>query len=247
MSGTSRTPRVALVTGASTGLGETLAGFLGDRGWRLVLTARTEPDLTAVAKKVAGSGTDVLAIAGDVGDPAHRRRLADGAASLGGLDWLVNNASQMGVSPIRPLLDHPDGVFEAVLRTNVVAPLALAQLVAPLLRERRGLLVNLSSEAAVDVFPCAGIYGASKAALDQASRIMAAETEDVGITFVDPGGMRTRGYEQAEPGFDLSGVPGPEVTLPFWDWLLDRSASEVNGRRYLAQQAGWITGPDTAP
>jgi len=246
MSTTLPTPRVALVTGASTGLGETLAGFLGERGWRLVLTARTERDLAAVAEEVAGSGTDVLAIAGDVGDPAHRRRLAEGAETLGGLDWLVNNASQMGVSPIRPLLDHPDGVFEAVLRTNVVAPLALAQLVVPLLRRRGGLLINISSEAATGAFPCAGIYGASKAALDQASRIMALEAEGVGVTSVDPGDMRTRGYEQAEPGADLSGVPGPEATLLFWTWLLERSASQVNGRRYLAQQAPWTAGPDGA-
>ncbi|MEU3136261.1 SDR family oxidoreductase [Streptomyces sp. NPDC007027] len=237
-----RTPsRVALVTGASTGLGETLAEFLADAGWRLVLTARTEADLAAVAKRLTDRGATVLAVAGDVGDAEHRERLIAEAGSLGRLDWLVNNASQMGVSPIRPLLDHPVDTFEKVLRTNVVAPVALAQLALPLLRESRGLVVNLSSEAAVDVFPCAGIYGASKAALDQASRIIAAELADtgVGVTSVDPGGIRTRGYAEAEPGFDLTGVPTPDVTLPFWKWLVETSSAEVSGRRYLAQAGPW--------
>ncbi|WP_432078454.1 SDR family NAD(P)-dependent oxidoreductase [Streptomyces sp. YPW6] len=237
-----RTPsRVALVTGASTGLGETLAEFLADAGWRLVLTARTEADLAAVAKRLTDRGTTVLAVAGDVGDAEHRERLIAEAGSLGRLDWLVNNASQMGVSPIRPLLDHPVDTFEKVLRTNVVAPVALAQLALPLLRESRGLVVNLSSEAAVDVFPCAGIYGASKAALDQASRIIAAELADtgVGVTSVDPGGIRTRGYAEAEPGFDLTGVPTPDVTLPFWKWLVGTSSAEVSGLRYLAQAGPW--------
>lgn len=233
--------RVALVTGASTGLGETLAEFLSGREWDVVITSRTAADLTAVAERLAGTGGKVVALAGDVGDPAHRMRLISAAARLGRLDWLVNNASQMGVSPIRPLLDHPLEAFDAVLRTNVVAPLALAQLALPLLRESGGLVVNLSSEAAVEVFPCAGIYGASKAALDQASRIIAVELagSGAGVTFVDPGGMRTRGYAQAEPGFDLSGVPYPDVTLPFWTWLLDRTADEVNGRRYQAQHGAW--------
>lgn len=239
MTGTAH--RVAMVTGASTGLGETLAGFLAQRGWDLVLTARTDADLQRVAADLSASGSAVTALAGDVADADHQRRLIAAAADLGGLDWLVNNASQMGVSPIRPLLEHPPEVFETVLRTNLVAPLALARLAVPLLRERRGLLVNVSSEAAVDVFPCAGVYGASKAGLDQASRIMAAEIEDVGVMLVDPGGMHTRGYEEAEPGADLSGVPGPEVTLPFWTWLLDRSADEVRGLRYLAQEGPWAT------
>lgn len=239
-----RTPsRVALVTGASTGLGETIAEFLGGAGWQLVLTARTESDLTAVAKRLTDRGVTVVAVAGDVGEAAHRERLMAEAGSLGRLDWLVNNASQMGVSPIRPLLDHPVDVFEKVLRTNVVAPVALAQLALPLLRKTGGLVVNLSSEAAVDVFPCAGIYGASKAALDQASRIIAAELTDtgVGVTCVDPGGIRTRGYAEAEPDFDLSGVPTPDVTLPFWKWLAQTSSGEVSGQRYMAQAGPWDT------
>lgn len=241
MTNPERQSRVALVTGASTGLGETLADFLGGLGWSLVLTARTESDLAVVAKRLTERGTTVVALPGDVGEAAHREELIGAATSLGRLDWLVNNASQMGVSPIRPLLDHPLDSFERVLRTNVVAPLALTQLARPLLDDTGGLVVNLSSDAAVEVFACAGIYGASKAALDQASRIIAAENADsgFGVTFVDPGGIRTRGMEQAEPGSDLSVWPLPDVTLPFWTWLIDRSPGEVNGRRYLAQSGPW--------
>ncbi|ANW22589.1 SDR family NAD(P)-dependent oxidoreductase [Streptomyces clavuligerus] len=237
--------RVALITGASTGLGETLASHLHGLGWSLVLTARTAADLTAVADRLSGRGGTVIAVAGDVGDAAHRERLIAAADSLGRLDWLVNNASRIGVSPIRPLLDHPAEVFDEVLRTNVAAPLALAQPALPALRKSGGLVVNLSSVAAVEVFPCAGIYAASKAALDQATRVLAVEIADsgAGAVSVDPGDMRTRGYEQAEPGFDLSGVPGPEVTLPFWEWLTERSADEVNGRRYQAQSGPWEPGP----
>jgi NAD(P)-dependent dehydrogenase (short-subunit alcohol dehydrogenase family) len=233
--------RVAVVTGASTGLGETLAGFLVERGWAVVITARTAADLTAVAERLRAAGGEVVDVAGDVGDAAHRETVVAAAAGLGGLDLLVNNASQLGVSPIRPLLEHPLPVFEQVLRTNVVGPVALTKAALPLLTEGGGTVVNLSSEAAVDVFPCAGIYGASKAALDQASRIIAVELagSGVGVTFVDPGGIRTRGYAEAEPDFDLSDVPYPEVTLPFWEWLLERTPDEVNGQRYLAQGTGW--------
>ncbi|MFI1016666.1 SDR family NAD(P)-dependent oxidoreductase [Streptomyces sp. NPDC020965] len=233
--------RVALVTGASTGLGETLADFLSGQGWTLVLTARTASDLAVVAKRLTGRGGSVVALAGDIGEAAHREELIAAARSIGRLDWLVNNASQMAVSPIGPLLDHPLESFERVLRTNVVAPVTLAQLAWPLLKDTGGLVVNLSSHSAVEVFPCAGIYAASKSALDQASLIMAAENADsgVGVTLVDPGDMCTRGYEWAEPGFDRSTVPNPDATLPFWSWLTGRSPGEVNGRRYQAQSGPW--------
>jgi NAD(P)-dependent dehydrogenase (short-subunit alcohol dehydrogenase family) len=229
--------RIALVTGASRGLGATLAGLLARRNFDLILSARTRDDLDRVADEVRSAGVAVIPRHGDVADPSTRETLADAARYLGGLDLLINNASELG--GIAPLADVEDEHLERVLRVNVVAPLALTRTVLPFLIDRRGLVINISSDAAHGAYPGWGAYGASKAALELASRTLAAELapSDVTVVSIDPGDMRTRMHQEAFPGEDISDRPLPEATVPFWEWLLDQDRHALSGKRFNAQAA----------
>lgn len=209
-----RNDEVALVTGASQGLGLEVARLLARRGLRLILTARGAQQLERVADEVRRH-TAVLTVPGDIADQAHAERLVDaGAARFGSIDLLVNNASTLGPLPQPPLeLLRPDAL-DRIFRVNVVAPLHLAQLVLPGMRARgRGAIVNISSDAAVQAYSGWGGYSASKAALEHLSRVLAAELAGTGVRVyvVDPGDMNTQMHRDADPGADLSGLPGPEV------------------------------------
>ncbi len=231
--------RVALITGASRGLGASLAEFLARQGYGLITTARGRESLERAALALQGRGGEVVAIAGDVADDDHRRRLVAAAESFGGLDLLVNNASTLGAAPLPGLADYPLDDLEHVFAVNVLAPLALTQLALPLLRANRGLIVNLSSDAAVVGYPGWGGYGASKAALDLITLTLADELGDVGVVAVDPGDMRTEMHQLAFPGEDISDRPLPDVTLPFWAWLLEQDPMTVSGQRFRAQGETW--------
>ncbi len=233
--------RVALITGASRGLGATLAGFLAGRGDRVIITARGEEGLNRAALALAARGGHVTWIAGDVTDPAHRRSLARAVRDHGRLDLLVNNASELGPSPLPELIEHPLAGLERVFATNAIAPLALLQELAPLLERSGGLVVNVSSDAARGGYPGWGGYGASKAALDLMSLTLANElrARGVSVVAVDPGDMRTAMHQAAYPGQDISDRPPPEATLPFWAWLLGQDPRAVSGRRFEAQAERW--------
>jgi NAD(P)-dependent dehydrogenase (short-subunit alcohol dehydrogenase family) len=226
--------RVALVTGASRGLGATLTRLLARRNFDLVLGGRGQADLERIAREVAGP-VAVEARHGDIAEPSTRRALIEAAGRLGGLDLLVNNASELG--GIAPLADVDVEQIERVFRVNVIAPLALTRDALPLLASRHGLVVNLSSDAAQAAYPGWGVYGASKAALDLIARTLAGEltAREIGVIAVDPGDMRTRMHQEAFPGEDISDRPLPEVTVPFWEWLLEQSPSAVTGQRFSAQ------------
>ncbi|MFP5318271.1 MAG: SDR family oxidoreductase [Acidimicrobiia bacterium] len=204
---------VAIVTGASRGLGLALARALAERGWNLVLDARGEAALAEAADELS-VGTKVVALAGDVADPAHRRALVDAAARLGGLDLLVNNASVLGPSPQPRLEDYPLDVLEHVYRVNVLAPLALVQLALPLLRSSGGRVLNVTSDAGVEGYEGWGGYGSSKAALEQLSNVLAAEHAELRVYWVDPGDMNTQMHQEAYPGEDISDRPPPEASVP---------------------------------
>lgn len=236
--------QVALMTGASRGLGRTLAHFLAAQGWDLVLTARGDEALAVTAQSLAETGRRVLALPGDVADADHRQQLAQAAAELGGLDLLVNNASILGTSPLPPLAVYPLAVFEQVLAVNVLAPLGLVQRTLPLLRRRRGLVINISSDAALGGYAGWGAYGASKAALDLLSLTLANELagDGVHVVSVDPGDLRTQMHQDAFPGEDISDRPLPEATLPFWAWLLGQEREAINGKRLRAQADTWVSG-----
>ena len=228
--------RVAIVTGASRGLGAVIARVLAQRGYDLVVGARNAGPLQEAAESLARPGSTVVAVAGDVTDAAVRTRLVSAARDLGGLDLLVNNASELG--PIGPLIDFDVQRFGRVFPVNAGAPIALIQIALPLLAERRGLIVNVTSDAAVGGYPGWGPYGATKAALELLTRTLAAELRDRGVSavLVDPGDMRTHMHQEAYPGEDISDRPLPEVTLPFWEWLFDQRPDDVRGERFVAQQ-----------
>ncbi|MER5184215.1 SDR family oxidoreductase [Streptomyces sp. NPDC002896] len=213
---------VAIVTGASRGFGRALGAALAERGWDLVLSARSAGPLETAAQEVRRHGTEVVALTGDVTDGAHRAELVAAARGLGGLDLLVNNAGILGAEPLVRLDSHPLDGFRAALETNVVAPLGLLQEALPLLRTApAGAVINLSSDAAVEAYRTWGAYGATKAALDQLSAVLAVEEPDLRVWWVDPGGMRTDMLAAAEPDEDLSGTPTPEEIAPAFLRLLD--------------------------
>jgi len=167
--------------------------------------------------------TDVVALAVDVSEDAERLVEA-GTQAFGRIDVLVNNASELGPSPMPALADYQWQALERVLRVNVLSPLHLAQLVLPGMKEHReGVIINVSSDAGVEAYPGWGGYGASKAALEHVSRTLAAELEGTGVRVycVDPGDMNTEMHRLAEPGVDLSGLPRPEVAAPAFVRLVE--------------------------
>jgi NAD(P)-dependent dehydrogenase (short-subunit alcohol dehydrogenase family) len=237
-----RSNPVALVTGASRGLGAIISRVLAERGCDLVIGARNGVDLSRMAEQLSARASRVVAVDGDITDAAVRTRLIDAATALGGLNVLVNNASELGV--IGPLLSFDVQRFGRVFPVNVGAPTALMQMAVPLLAKRRGLIVNITSDAASAAYPGWGPYGASKAALELVTRTLAAELRDqaVSAVLVDPGDLRTRMHQDAFPGEDISDRPLPEVTLPFWRWLFDQDPETLRGQRLAAQQedARWL-------
>jgi NAD(P)-dependent dehydrogenase (short-subunit alcohol dehydrogenase family) len=228
--------RVAVVTGASRGLGKVIAQVLAERGHDLVIGARDAAALNRTRDELSESGRRVVALAGDVTDAAARRQWIDAARELGGLDVLVNNASELG--GIGPLSTFDVQRFGRVFPVNTGAPVALIQLALPLLSARRGLIVNITSDAANGAYPGWGPYGASKAALELLTRTLAVEVRDQGVSavLVDPGDMRTRMHQEAFPLEDISDRPLPDATAPFWRWLFDQDPEELRAQRFVAQR-----------
>ena len=212
--------RVALVTGASRGLGRALAAELVRRGWHVVVDARDAARLASAIDEMEAPDA-VTAVAGDVSDPAHRRELADAVDKAGGLDLLVNNASVLGPSPQPRLADYPLDVLEQVYAVNTIAPVALLQLVLPQLEERGGRIIDVSSDAAVEAYGGWGGYGSAKAALDQLTAVLAVEHPTLRIYALDPGDMATDLQQQAFPGEDVSDRAAPESVVPAVMELID--------------------------
>ena len=233
--------KTAVITGGSRGLGRVLAAFLAKQGYSLVIGARGGAELASVADELRAYGSPLVSISGDVSDPEHRTRLLRAAAETGRLDVLVNNASDLGESPLPPLLEAKRDTFLRVFDVNVLAPLALVREALPLLVRSHGLVVNITSDAAIGGYPGWGVYGASKAALELISKTLAAELKEqgVGVVIVDPGDIRTKMHQDAYPGQDISDRPLPDVTLPFWAWLLSQDPLALSGGRYQAQASIW--------
>jgi NAD(P)-dependent dehydrogenase (short-subunit alcohol dehydrogenase family) len=209
---------VALITGASRGLGRATARALAGHGWSLVVDARGEADLADAIRGLP----DVVAVSGDVASPGHRSGLAAAVSRFGRLDLLVNNASSLGPSPLPPLRGYDLGALRGVYETNVVAPLALIQLLTEPLVAAGGTIINLSSDAAVEGYQGWGGYGSSKAALDQITNVLAAEEPRLRCYAFDPGDMRTDMHQQAFPGEDITDRPEPESVLPALLRLIDQ-------------------------
>ena len=205
--------RIAIITGASRGLGLALAESLAAGGYRLVVDARDGAVLRAAVAGLPDPAA-VTAVPGDIADPAHRAELARIADLLGGAGLLVNNAGTLGASPLPALADYPPDELRAAFEANVIAPIALTQLALPLLRASGGAVLNITSDAAVEAYAGWGGYGAAKAALEQASNVLAAEELAVRVWRADPGDLRTDMHQLAFPGEDISDRPEPASVVP---------------------------------
>jgi NAD(P)-dependent dehydrogenase (short-subunit alcohol dehydrogenase family) len=203
----------AFLSGGSRGLGLELVRWLAGQGWTVVTDARNAADLAEATDSIIGSGR-VVGVAGDVSDQAHRTRLFEVVSGLGNLDLLINNASVLGPSPQPALSAYPLETLRAVYEVNVVAPLALIQLLGPLIPDPGGVVINVTSDAAVEGYEGWGGYGSSKAALEQISRILAVEHPGWRVYWVDPGDMNTRMHQEAYPGEDISDRPLPATSVP---------------------------------
>jgi NAD(P)-dependent dehydrogenase (short-subunit alcohol dehydrogenase family) len=219
----------AIVTGASRGLGLELARALAERGWRLVIDARGADALETARTELAES-TQVTALAGDVSEEGHRRALVEAAGDP--IDLLVNNASDLGPSPLPRLAEYLLDELERVYRTNVLAPLGLVQLALPLMPDG-GRIVNVTSDAGAEAYEGWGGYGSSKAALEQLTAILAAENPGLRVYSVDPGDMRTEMHQRAFPGEDISDRPEPAGSVP---GLLALIEADLPSGRYVAAE-----------
>ena len=222
--------RTIVITGASRGLGLALARELATRGWRLIIDARGAGALAAAGAELA-SLTQVVAIPGDITDPAHRRALAEAAHALGGIDAIVNNASILGPSPQPALLDYPLDVLEQVYQTNVLAPLALLQALHEELKPD-ARIIDITSDAGVEAYAGWGGYGSSKAALEHLSAILAVENPSLRVYWVDPGDMNTQMQQDAFPDEDISDRPPPEESVP---GLVELLEGQLPSGRYQAR------------
>jgi NAD(P)-dependent dehydrogenase (short-subunit alcohol dehydrogenase family) len=215
----------AIVTGASRGRGRAPARALIDRDYRLVVDARGGDALNRAWAGVEG----VVALEGDVADAWHRSALV--AAAGDRIDLVVNNASLLGPSPQPALRDYPLDALRRVYEANAIAPLALVQAALPKLAPG-ARIVNVTSDAAVEPYDGWGGYGSSKAALDQWTRILAAEHPELRVYAVDPGDMRTQMHQDAFPGEDISDRSPPEVSVP---GLLALIEGDLASGRYQAR------------
>ena len=228
---------VAIVTGASRGLGQALAEGLAREGWSLVIDGRDPVALAAASDRLTPlltAGNTARAVAGDVTDAAHRRDLVDAATALGGLDLLNNNAGTLGASPLPSIADYPLDELRIALEVNVVAPLAVTQAALPLLlTSPRPRVVMVTSDAAVEAYEGWGGYGAGKAALEHLGAVLAVEFPTVTVWSVDPGDLRTAMHQEAYPGEDISDRPEPVAVVPSF---LDLIRSDRPSGRYRAAE-----------
>jgi NAD(P)-dependent dehydrogenase (short-subunit alcohol dehydrogenase family) len=204
-----------LITGASRGLGCALSRTLAERGARLVLVARNADRLESLAAELRRGGAEAHALAADLSEKRAIYPLAQAAAELvGPLDYLVHVASTLGPERLKLLVDTECEELERALAVNLVGPFRLSRIVAgQMALRRRGTLVHISSDAAVEAYARWGAYGASKAAQDHLSRIWAEELSAFGVRSlsIDPGDMDTDLHAQAVPDADRSSLADPRV------------------------------------
>jgi NAD(P)-dependent dehydrogenase (short-subunit alcohol dehydrogenase family) len=222
---------VALITGASAGLGQALTQDLAVRGWHVIVDARHGEPLLATVASLDPAGT-ATALVGDISDAEHRRELAEVVSARGRLDLLVNNASTLGPTPLRALAELEASELQQIFDVNVFGPEHLIWLTLKQLRANNGVVVNISSDAAVASYANWGGYGAAKAALDHLTLTHAAEEPDVRWYAVDPGDLRTAMQQAAFPGEDISDRPLPASVVPAVLSLI--TARPASGRYRLA-------------
>jgi NAD(P)-dependent dehydrogenase (short-subunit alcohol dehydrogenase family) len=234
--------KVCLITGSSRGLGRALALEFGQRGAKLVINSRasSQKDLAEVERQLREQGAEVLSTVADVSSRADVERLSGEAlARFGHVDVLVNNASDLGPTPMPYLIDYPIDAFDKVIRTNMLGPFMLTRaLVGQMIGRQSGSIINVSSDAGVVGYATWGAYGVSKSALDQLMRTWAAELEGTGVRVnnVDPGDMNTAMKRASDPQGDASEWAEPESVAGVFVYLASDESAGVSGQRFLAQE-----------
>ena len=232
-----------LITGASRGLGRALAEALAARGAKVALVARDIRPLEDVVATIRAQGGIAHAIAGDISAKDAVHRIAGQAQGLvGDIGIAIHNASSLGPTPLRLLLDTECEDLAAVLETNLVGPFRLTKILAGAMALRgEGTLIHISSDAAVEPYPRWGAYGISKAAQDHLSRILAAELADTGVRIlaVDPGEMDTKMHADAIPDADRATLQRPADVAARIVNMIEDDARAASGARLTAPS--WTT------
>jgi NAD(P)-dependent dehydrogenase (short-subunit alcohol dehydrogenase family) len=233
------TGKRALITGGSRGLGQALGMALAAEGVRVVLVARQRGPLDEAVARIVAAGGEAYGVVADVADKQATHALAGQAAQLvGPIDLLVQNASSLGPTPLRPLLDTDCEDLEQVLQTNLVGPFRLTKaVVGAMLLRGSGTVVQISSDAALVPYAGWGAYGVSKVAFDHLARIWAVELADTGVRFlsVDPGEMDTAMHAAAMPDADPRELASPAKVATQIVRLIARDEFE-SGARVAAQE-----------
>jgi NAD(P)-dependent dehydrogenase (short-subunit alcohol dehydrogenase family) len=232
--------KAVLITGGSKGLGAALARGLADRGARVVITARHGAELDDVAADIRARGGEAHAVISDIGDKQSIYPLAGTAAALvGPIDVLVHNASTLGPTPLKLLLDTDCEELERVLDVNVVGPFRLSKVVAGSMALRgSGVIVHVSSDASVNAYPTWGAYSVSKAALDHMARLWAAELGELGVRAfaVDPGEMDTDMHRDALPDANRAELARPDDVAERIVRMIETAHATPNGARLEASK-----------
>ena len=229
-----------LVTGGSRGLGAALGAAFAARGAKVALVARDARALEETVLKIRAAGGEAHGIVEDVGEKDAVNRIAGVAAALvGPVEVLVHNASTLGPVPLRLLLDTDCEDLERALAVNLVGPFRLTKAIAGAMAlRRRGIVIHVTSDAAVNAYAKWGGYGVSKAALDHLNRSWAAELKETGVRFVsvDPGEMDTRMHAEAMPDADPATLADPAAGAARVVALIERPGTVENGARVEVSQ-----------
>jgi NAD(P)-dependent dehydrogenase (short-subunit alcohol dehydrogenase family) len=235
-----------LITGASQGLGRQLAiDFAREGAAGIAIVARRAEALKKVRKSIEqiGPETRVLEIDADLSDEENIERVVATTLSEfnGRLDVLVNNASEIGPTPLPYLLDYPLDDFRSVMNTNLIAPFLIIKKALPAMIESGGSIINVTSDAGRTGYPGWGAYGISKFGLEGMSQTWAAELEDTGVrvNYVDPGEMNTEMHRMAEPEEDPSQWADPAEVTEVFVYLASDESRHINGKRFEAQEENW--------
>jgi NAD(P)-dependent dehydrogenase (short-subunit alcohol dehydrogenase family) len=228
--------KVAMITGASQGLGRALAVAYAKEGTQIVINSRQEESIRPVAEEAESTGAEVLALAADVSRSADVERLVGAATQrFGRVDVLVNNAGVLG--PRVAIVEYPEDEWRQVIDANLTGPFLVSKAVIPHMPEG-GSIVNVASGVSIEGRPEWGAYAVSKFGVEGLTQILAAELEERGIRVnaVDPGGMRTEMRAAAYPEEDPMTRITPEENTEVFLYLASDESKGITGNRFKAQE-----------
>ncbi len=222
-----------LVTGGTSGLGLAVSKQIILRGGTVAIVSRRESPLLKIAEELGAK-----AIVGDVGNKEDIYKIAAQAVlHLGRVDYLVNNSSTLGVTPLRSFMDTECETIEKVLQVNLLGPFRLSKAILPgMILRKQGTVINISTDASVSAYENWGAYSVSKAALDHMSHIWSEELKSHGVNFysIDPGDMDTAMHEEALPGSDRAKLKKPDqAAKELLDFILSSESEKEWERKSL--------------